>query len=208
MAALRVLVLLVAGSSCVAPGRVDGDGGQSTSAPSPQAQVLDPAPRFEAAVVFSDEAAWFSGRARVRGGGYADFGLFGTEDSDVALDLGLLRIDRVHPDLPLRLGVGFGLYGIFLDEPDAEAGALTLRALADYAFSTQVPLRLRLQASMAPDISTFGDGEALIDLSGGLEVEISRWASAELGYRYFELELEDSPDFELHDGVYFGVDST
>jgi len=59
--------------------------------------------------------------------------------------------------------------------------------------------------SYAPDITTFDDGDQLVDFRVSAEAEVSSFATAFIGYRFVEVELSQGPDRDLDDQVHVGV---
>ena len=173
----------------------------------PVAQTTAPAPTppwLEIGLAFSDDAAWFTSRTRLAYSGFVDTG-FLFDDDAFALHVGAMRVGQPGDDSRLSLGVGIGLYGVFIDDPDENLSALTLSGLAAYRLDTGFPTRLVAQVSFSPDATTFGDAEGLIDATAGAEIAIGSFASAAFGYRLFEVDLDDDADVELTNGLYLGV---
>jgi len=148
-----------------------------------------PSHAFELAYTF--ESLWAAYRGRFqRGKGYGTVGVFRNEDDDAAFLVRIMRFGEPRDDVPLGLGVGLGLYGGFIDQPDVDFYALTLSAYADYAFNTAWPLRLSAEFSFSPDIATTSKADDLLDLLARLEVELSDFAGVFIGGRLFEVTLE------------------
>jgi len=132
-------------------------------------------------------------------------GVLGNEDDDGAFLLSVMRFGEPRSDLPLGLGVGMGVYGGFIDEPDADFYALALTGYGDYAFDTPWPLRLTAELSFAPDIATTSEADDLLDVLARLEVELSDFAGAYIGARVFEVGLDAGGDRELDKSVHVGI---
>ena len=163
--------------------------------------------RFEFELALSDDTFWATARSRFsRGEGYGSLGLLINDDKDVLLAAHLLRFARPNVDLPLEVGVGFGAYAGFPDEPDdQQAYALTLSATAAYFFETAYPTSLSALASVAPDVTTFDNGEDLLDILVRLEMEVGRHATAFVGYRFLEIDFENGSEVEFDDRIHLGV---
>lgn len=140
-----------------------------------------------------------------RGNGYLNFGLFVGDDDDYALSARLVRIGQPRSDTPLGLGIGLGLIGATVDVSDEELLALTLTGSADYRIPLDYPLRIGIEVSYAPEAANFFDGEEVLDAQARAELELSTWAYAFVGYRHFEVELEERGDHELDTAMQVGV---
>jgi len=167
-------------------------------------------PRHAVEVAFSDRSLWAAYRGHLEGStGFLTAGFLTNEDDDWAAVLRLMRFGEPAPDVPVGLGVGIGLVGVGLETENATVGGLTLTGQADLVLEAHYPMRFLVETSWAPGVSTFGDGEALFDLGLRWEVELSPWAAGYLGYRRFEVELDDGSvsnvDSRLHVGVRLGL---
>lgn len=160
----------------------------------------------EFGLVFGRNSAWVQSRTRVRSGSLVDAGIYFTED-DFVFDLGFIRMGAAAPNSPLVLGAGIGFQAGSLDEPIDFVSAISLTALAAYYFDSQYRTRLMGQVSFAPDVTTFGDADALVDARAGVEFELGEFASVMVGYRFYEWGVDsmDGEDVELEDGAFFGV---
>ncbi len=168
----------------------------------------DPLNAFEFAL--SSDTLWFAYRNGLhRGKGYASVGLLAGAEDDFALQGRLMRFGEPNAEVPLGLGIGLGLFGAAIDETDDELLAITLTGAADYAldpvFGLTYPTRVGLEVSWAPDIATFVDGERVLDVLARVEVDLSTWATAFVGYRHLEVDLEDEDDVELDSALQAGV---
>jgi hypothetical protein len=143
--------------------------------------------------------------AFLRGAGYWTAGGLVNEDDDVAAHFRWLRFAEPDANTPLGLGVGLGAFGAIVDVPDAELAAITLTGAADYTLALDLPLRFAVEASWAPDLATFGDGERVIDLLARVEADLSTWATAFVGYRHLEVDLDGEKDPELDSALHAGV---
>lgn len=171
-----------------------------------QPKTFEALPDGDIGLSFSDDSAWFTARGHLPESGYTEFGLLINDDDAVVLNLGIQRHARVNDDSRLLLGVGLGAYGVFLDEPeDASLGAFALQGVAGYVLPTEVPVRFLTQVAVAPDVTTFGDGESLIDFVAGFDVEVGNFASAFLGYRLLEIENDENVDVTIERGLHLGV---
>lgn len=157
-------------------------------------------------VALSVDSFWAELRLPVRRGlGRFSLGFLANDEDDFLGNAKLVREGYVG-DGPLRLGVGLGFYAASLDDrADSEVYALTLTGSAAYEFPTTLPTSLGLEASFAPDVTTFDNGERLWDLLLRYDVEVSSFATAFAGYRFLEVELDDGSDRELDDDLQIGI---
>lgn len=179
--------------------------------PSEPRQEPEPAPLIvlpERALEFaiSGDGLWLEYQSSLRrANGYASIGLFGNEDDDYALDGRLMRFGMPSRQTPLGLGIGLGLFGASVEEPDSEVVAVTLVGAAEYALRLDYPVRIGAELAFAPDVSTFSDGEEVLDLLARVELDLSTWATAFAGYRQLELDLDDGGEHELDSSFQAGV---
>ena len=165
-------------------------------------------PQYELELAINDDAVWVAFQTPLaRGQGHLQIGAFATEDEEYVATAKLMRYGTPTADQALRLGVGLGAYVAWLDDPDDEnIYAITLSGSARYAFATDVPTFLSFDGSFAPDVTTFDDGDRVIDALARFEVEVSRYATAFLGYRFLEVRLDDGDtERELDDQFQVGV---
>ncbi len=165
----------------------------------------EPSPRA-VELALGAETFWVAYRQRTRrGDGYGSIGLLGNADDDYLLNARLMRVGRPAGERALELGVGVGLYAAFLDDADAKAFALALTGGASYRVPWTYPTTFAAELSFAPDVSTLEDGERIVDVLARSEVELSPYATAFVGLRYVEIELEGGGDRKVDDSVHFGV---
>ena len=124
------------------------------------------------------------------------------DESDFALTARLMRVGQLK-GTPLRLGVGIGGYGVFFDESGEDLFALALVGSAQYDLPTSPPTTANLELAVAPDITTFRDGEDLLDFSLRIEVQVAESALAFAGVRVLDANTESDSKFtsELQVGV-------
>ncbi|MCP3916434.1 MAG: hypothetical protein GY711_12825 [bacterium] len=201
-ARLPVLLAGLALSSCAVPPALQDNAPVDLQDPPPSEEE----PRARLGLALSTDAAWLTTGARLRQSGWMTFELFGSDDDDYAGNVTLLRMGRASTELPLHLGVGISFYGYKVElDDDATGGALALRGLAAYELSTAFPSRVAAELTLAPDVSSFGEGEGLLDGSVRFEFDVSTFATAFLGYRRLEIDVEDDSDQTLEEGIHFGV---
>ncbi|MEM6672961.1 MAG: YfaZ family outer membrane protein [Planctomycetota bacterium] len=175
-----------------------GTAAPSTSAPAP------PQRRTDVSLAFSSDAGWLDTRTTLSPQTYLDAGVFFTDD-EVLADVGLLRVGRPSETSPLEIGAGVGVYGGLLDDPLDYVVAIPLKFYGSYTFQIGFPLRVVGNVAYAPDITTFVDGDSLLDARVSAELELTPQATVVVGYRYYEIGVDDRRDVELIDGLLFGV---
>jgi hypothetical protein len=67
------------------------------------------------------------------------------------------------------------------------------------------PTRVGLEVSYAPDVATWVDGQRVLDVLGRVEVDLSTWATAFVGWRMLEVDLENEDDAELDNALQAGI---
>ncbi|MEM9379872.1 MAG: hypothetical protein AAGB93_07960 [Planctomycetota bacterium] len=158
----------------------------------------------QAGLVFGRDAAWLHARAAFPGGTLIDGGLFFGEE-DTVFNIGALRTGKPRPDAPLTLGAGLGFYGGELRGPLDFFGSVVLTGMAHYVIESTYPVRLKGQVSAAPDATTFGDANSLIDALFSIELELASNASVLVGYRFFEIGIPNQNDLTLQNSALVGV---
>jgi len=126
--------------------------------------------------------------------------------NDVGLSARMMRVGQVV-GTPVRLGVGLGVYGIFFDTSGEKLYALAICGSAQYDLPTQPPTTATLELAIAPDITTFNDGQDLFDINLRIEVEVNESAVAFVGARVLDANTQSDGEFtsELHVGVRLGL---
>lgn len=146
---------------------------------------------------YSDSGINNTGRISV-GGLYS-------EDDDLLGFVGLTSNNSLVTDRPYDFGVGARGYYTKIDSPDAGVGAIALGINGRIRFSAGLPLALAGDFYYSPKITTFDDGDELVDSRLRLEAEVSPNASAFIGYRRVKLNLKDFPNYKLDDHVQVGI---
>lgn len=106
----------------------------------------------------------------------------------------------------LKYGAGFKAYVADLDATDTTIGALGIGGLVRLDIpQTAVPLAVVLEGYFAPEITNTGRGEGVIDLTARFEVRFARNATAYIGYRYLEFDVENAGGHEVDDDFLVGL---
>lgn len=163
----------------------------------------------EVEVALSDETFWVALRSPLRAGpGFFELGFLASQDDDFFASARFLRTGS-PPALPeLRLGLGLGLFGAWLDQVngrDEDVYGLALCGGARYAFPTELPTFVGVDLAYAPDVTAWDGGERLFDSVVRLEAEVSSFATAFVGYRFLQVELDGGQDRDIDDRVQVGI---
>jgi len=142
------------------------------------------------------------------GGTNAGFGLFFNENDDVVLHARWLGVNaRPTPTSALSFTAGVKAYFGELDEVDESLGGVAVGGgVSLLRPSPSMPLSLGVEAYYAPQITSFGDAESILEVGVRLEVDLMPTTRAYIGYRLLETEYTGVSDtVELDDAVHFGV---
>lgn len=134
-----------------------------------------------------------------------DFGLFFNEDDDIALDAGLLVTGVPAGETPLTFGLGAKIYAVDIDDPSEDVYALAIGGEAKYTIPANTPMAVSAGLFYSPEVTTSSDADNLLDFTTRFEIELVPQTSAFIGYRFFEVDLEDGGDHELDENVHLGV---
>ena len=163
---------------------------------------------FEAAL--SKETAQFTFRSdsSLVGWGGADLGLgfFYNEESDVIGHFSLLQMRQPSQQNPLTFGVGLKAYLGVLDEVDADVFGLGIGGQLRYTIPGTMPMAIYIEGHYAPEITSFGDIDRILDYSFGFQIEALPQTIAFVGVRRFEFELDNGADYDADDSnIHIGV---
>ncbi|MEM7293432.1 MAG: YfaZ family outer membrane protein [Pseudomonadota bacterium] len=141
------------------------------------------------------------------GGADVGFGAFFNEDSDVIATAQFNVIGKAATEnQPVQFGVGAKAYLGVLDDADVELGAIAIGAQARYVIPSSVaPMAASATVYYAPDVTSFGDTESLLEIVLRYEFEIVPSTSAYVGYRLLEADFEEVDNVELDDEIHFGI---
>lgn len=151
-------------------------------------------------LALSSETAWVALGFPVSAGGEVQAGVLVDTDEDF---LALLRFVRTGRPLELEaLELGVGLAGYVTS---IHAHAIALSGTAAYDLPVDADARLALELSYAPGVTTFDDGEDLLDLLARFEIDLSAHATLFAGYRLIDVDRDDRRDRELEHRAHVGV---
>ncbi len=156
---------------------------------------------FEAAL--SSETAQFTFRSDSSligwGGSELGFGLYYNNADDYVGQLSLMQRRQPSKQTPLTLGVGARMYGGAIDTPDKGIFAIAIGGEIRYTFPGTMPMAVYLTAHYAPKITSFSDIDELVDTNVGFQIEVLPQTTAFIGYRSFDVELDNGSNYDLDD---------
>ena len=160
-------------------------------------------------VALSSDTAQFTFRSDSSligwGGSDLAFGLFYNDESDFIANANLLQMRQASEETPLTFGVGVQGYFGQLDKPDETVLAFAIGGEVRYTIPGTMPMAVYGRAYYAPDITSFGDAEDVLDYTLGFQIEALPQTVAFVGLRHFEIGLDEG-DYELDDdNIHIGV---
>ncbi len=163
---------------------------------------------FELAL--SEETAQFTFRSDSSligwGGAELGFGLFYNNADDYVGLVSLMQRRQPSRRTPLTLGVGARIYGGSIDTPEVDIFAVAIGGEMRYTFPATMPMALYLTVHYAPKITSFADIEEVVDSNVGFQIEVLPQTTAFIGYRSFDVQLENGLDYDMDDDrVHIGI---
>ena len=163
---------------------------------------------FEAAL--SDDTAQFTWRSdsSIIGWGGADLSLswFYNEADDYLLQADILQMRQASEDTPFTMGVGIKGYLGDLDQVNEVVFAFGIGGELRYTIPGVMPMALYLHGHYAPDITSFGEVNGIVDYRYGFQIEVLPQTTAFISYRSLEIDIDGRGDVELDDdNIQFGV---
>jgi len=155
-------------------------------------------------VAFSDDTFELGYRQlTIRRRDYYGIDALVNDEGDFLLSARLVRQGQVIGE-PLRLGVGVGAYGVWIDDPNESVYAVALIGTAEYDLHAAYPTTVAAALAVAPRIATFDDGEDLFELELRVNVDLSEVASVYVGLRALEVETE-TDEYDVDQGLHVGI---
>lgn len=146
------------------------------------------------------------------GGSDVSASFFFNENDDMGVTLGaLVTGSSAGKNRSLQFGAGARLYYFDLDpsppRPEDSVGGVAIGGKVSYIFPSRTPIALSAQIFYAPDIISFGDNDSITDWLYTFEVEIAPATRFYVGYRDFEVELDDaaSTDYPIDESGHVGI---
>jgi hypothetical protein len=162
---------------------------------------------FEAALSSDTAEFTFRSDSSVIGWGGSDLALslFYNDDSDFIGQASLIQMRQASEETPLTFGVGVKGYLGSLDDPDEEVFAFAIGGEVRYTIPGTMPMAIYGRGFWAPDITSFGDVEGVLDYTVGFQIEALPQTVAFVGIRHLEFDLDDG-DYEADDdNLHIGV---
>lgn len=163
-------------------------------------------------VLLSDQSARFIFATEAFSGQYGpvdmEFGLFFNQDDDKMAHIGLMvRNDTL--DSPLVISIGTRLYyadaGNGEGQTPADIGALAIGGELLFIPENFGGLGLGFHYFVAPSVVAFLDADNFTEYGIRLEYEITKQASAYLGYQKIQADVSSGETLELDSSVYIGI---
>lgn len=161
-------------------------------------------------VALSQETAQFTFRSDSSligwGGSDLAFGLFYNDDSDFIADASIIQMRQASEETPLTFGVGVKAYlGQLDDSDDDDVAAFAVGGEVRYTIPGTMPMAVYGRGFYAPEITSFADSEEVTDFTVGFQIEAMPQTIAFVGFRHFEVEVDDDEhkldDNNIHVGV-------
>jgi hypothetical protein len=163
---------------------------------------------FEAALSSDTAQFTFRSDSSLIGWGGSDLamGLFYNDDSDFVLQGSLIQMRQASQEEPLTFGVGVKGYLGSVDDTDEDILSFAVGGEVRYTIPGTMPMAAYGRIFYAPDITSFGDTEELLDYTIGFQIEVLPQTTAFVGLRHFEVDTEERDSYDLDDNnVHIGV---
>src|SRR5680860_398164 len=128
--------------------------------------------------------------------------VFYNEDNDVMLNGGVMAYGQPPGQLPFSFGAGVKAYAFSLDDADETVAAGALGGKVTYTIPANIPMHVSAEAFYAPDITTTGEGDNMLEFNTRFEIEFIPRTSGFIGYRKMEVDLDNADDAELDDNIH------
>jgi hypothetical protein len=173
--------------------------------PGAQAPPEQASSRTTLELSLSQDSLWLEGRRfAANGRDFTGLSLFVDDDDVYAGRLQVMRFAEPR-DPRISLGIGLGFYALYDEDEEEDAYAVALIGNVGYSLQTKYPTSVIGELAYAPEITTFGDGEDLLDASVTLQAGISATTAAYVTYRLLEADIEDGGDIDVIDGIRVGI---
>lgn len=155
-----------------------------------------------AEMVFLTESSTFG-----YGGADVGLGFFFNEADDVMFSASAMVTGHgAGNNRALQFGVGAKFMMPSLDFEDEVVAGLAIGGQIRYVIPATTPIALLAEGFIAPKIVSFSGAEQLSEYRFALELEVTPSARAYVGFRHFEVDLENGPTGrELDDEAHIGI---
>jgi hypothetical protein len=136
-------------------------------------------------------------------------GVFYNEQRDLIGSVDLLADigDQAPDQRRIRVNVGTRVYGAFLNTENEDTFAVSLGGEAQYFFTQDQRMSVKLGAFYAPDILTFGIADRIEDVGLRFQMRVRQGTDIFAGYRSLEIRTEFG-NREVEDGAQIGFRRT
>ena len=161
-------------------------------------------------IALSSDAAQFTFRSdsSLIGWGGADLGFsfLYTDADDFLGELSLMQSSQPSAENRFTLGVGVKAYLGRLDPVDDSVLAIGIGGEVRYTFPGSMPMGVYLNGHFAPEITSFGDTDGIVEYELGFQIELLPQTTAFVAVRNIEIESDNNIDYKILDSdVRLGV---
>jgi hypothetical protein len=158
-------------------------------------------------IALSSDSAQFTFRSdsSMIGWGGADLGfslLFNDAD-DLLLEMSLLQNGVPSEQKRFTAGVGVKAYLGRLDLVDDNVMALGIGGEVRYTFPASMPMAVYLSGYIAPEITSFGDTDGIMEYELGYQIEILPQTKAFVRIKSIEIESDNNSEYKVVDSELF-----
>ena len=140
------------------------------------------------------------------GGADLGFSLLFNDADDILGEISLMQNSAPSEQNRFSLGVGVKAYLGRIDPVDDNILAIGIGGEIRYTFPGSMPMAVYLGGHFAPDITSFGDTDGIVEYVLGFQVELLPQTIAFVRLRNIEIENDSSVDYTLVDNdVLIGV---
>ena len=141
------------------------------------------------------------------GGTYLSYGLRFNDKDDIVIDAAFVSLDEASSKLtPFQIGVGAKAYYGRYQRLDYDFSAIAIGGLFRYTIPSWLfPMTAAASLYYAPEITSFGDGESVLEIDISYEVEVVSSTQVYMGYRLLNVGFEQGSDAKIEDSVGFGI---
>jgi len=154
-------------------------------------------------IALSSDAAQFTFRSdsSLIGWGGADLGFsfLYTDADDFLGEVSLMQSSQPSAENRFTLGVGVKAYIGRLDSVDDSVLAIGIGGEVRYTFPGSMPMAVYLSGHIAPEITSFGDTDGIVEYVLGYQIELLPQTIAFVAVRNIEIENDNNADYKLLD---------